>query len=76
MEPTEDGKLRLVLPLGKFPVVERRNNWMRIKLPGTYAGEPFFILCTLPDNADVRVGDILTLYTEVLYATPKPTSIQ
>lgn len=75
MESTQS-KMRLVLPLGKFPVVERRNNSMLIKLPGTYAGEPFFMLVTLPDNVDVRVGDILTFYTEVLYANPSSTSIQ
>lgn len=75
MEPTKT-KIRIVLPLGKFRVVERRNNSMLIKLPGTYAGEPFFMLCTLPDNADVRVGDLLTFYTEVFYAKPEPTSIQ
>lgn len=26
---------------------------------------------TLPPGADVRAGDLLTLYTEVLYANPK-----
>jgi hypothetical protein len=65
MEPTE-APLRFILPLGKFPVIERRNNFMIIRLSGPH-GEPYSLLCALPDRADVRVGDILTLYTEVLY---------
>ena len=31
---------------------------------------------TLPEWADVKAGDILTLYTEVLYAKPKQAPIQ
>lgn len=28
------------------------------------------------DNLDIRVGDLLTLYTEVLYADPNRASIK
>lgn len=70
MEPTET-PLRLVLVLGKFRVTERQNRLMKIALGGSTT-----MTCTLPEGADVREGDILTFYTEVLYAAPQPTSIQ
>jgi hypothetical protein len=53
----------LVLVLGKFPVVKREDRLMTIKLGGTTE-----MRVMLPDIADVRDGDILTLYTEVLLA--------
>jgi hypothetical protein len=70
MEPTQSS-LRLVLVLGKFRVIDRSNNAMKIALGGSTT-----MTVTLPDYADVKEGDILTLYTEVLYAKPEPTSIQ
>ena len=64
--------MRLVLVLGKFRVIERRENLMKIALGGSTT-----MTCTLPEHADVREGDILTFYTEVLYdANPGSTSIQ
>lgn len=72
MEPTETQMsdatrkpLRLVLVLGKFRVDERTANAMKIALGGSTT-----MTVTLPDGADVRAGDLLTLYTEVLYARP------
>jgi hypothetical protein len=62
-------QLRFILPLAKVPVTERRGNYMLIRLSGP-SGEPYSMLCMLPDSADVRVGDILTLYTEVLRKSP------
>ena len=45
---------------------------MKIALGGSTT-----MTCTLPEHADVREGDILTFYTEVLYdANPGSTSIQ
>jgi hypothetical protein len=70
MEPTEDQR-RLVLVLGKFRVTERRNNQMSIALGGSTT-----MTVILPEFADVKSGDILTLYTEVLYANPNPPPIQ
>lgn len=62
---------RLVLVLGKFRVIERTANMMKVALGGSTT-----MTCTLPDYADVKDGDILTFYTEVLYAHPDGPSIQ
>jgi hypothetical protein len=70
MEPTR-AEMRLVLVLGKFRVTHRSENLMKIALGGSTT-----MTVTLPDQADVREGDILTLYTEVLYALPETTPIQ
>jgi hypothetical protein len=77
MEPIEaalkqDGKqLRLVLVLGKFRVTERHDSIMKLALGGSTTMEVL-----LPEHVDVKSGDILTLYTEVLYANPGPPPIQ
>jgi hypothetical protein len=72
MESVENGQFRLKLALGKFRVIERNGRTMKVALGGSTT-----MTFILPDdNADVREGDILTFYTEVLYAPPKPTSIQ
>lgn len=57
--------LRLRAILGKFPVtkVERGLTGIRFTLS---MGNSVFITCDMPTAADVKVGDILTLYTEVL----------
>ena len=62
---------RLVLVLGKFRVTDRQNNLMKIALGGSTT-----MTVTLPEWADVKAGDILTLYTEVLYAKPEQAPIQ
>ncbi len=74
MEPTEStvrSQTRFVLVLGKFRVTERENNLMKVALGGSTT-----MTITLPEHADVRAGDILTFYTEVLYANPNPPPIQ
>lgn len=59
MEPTKTA--RIVLVLGKFTVTERTELAMKVALGGsttmTVPVKPFM---------DVKAGDILTLYTEVL----------
>ena len=62
---------RLVLVLGKFRVTNRQNNLMKIALGGSTT-----MTVTLPEWADVKAGDVLTLYTEVLYAKPEQAPIQ
>ena len=69
MEPVKEP--RLVLVLGKFRVTDRQNNLMKIALGGSTT-----MTVTLPEWADVKAGDILTLYTEVLYAKPEQAPIQ
>jgi len=64
-------QLRLVLVLGKFRVSDRTANAMKLELGGSTT-----MTVTLPDQADVKAGDLLTLYTEVLYAQPSKPPIQ
>jgi hypothetical protein len=63
MEPTQDA-VRHRLVLGKFPViaVERTAFGFKfvLQLPGIK------LVLEVPPSSDVREGDILTLYTEVL----------
>ena len=65
--------LRLVLVLGKFRVIERHDAEMKVALGGSTT-----MTITLPPSADVKAGDLLTFYTEVLYkhAEPKQPPIQ
>ncbi len=60
MEPAKE-PMRLRLVLGKFRVVDLRGQTMKVALGGSTT-----MTCQLPDLADVREGDLLTLYTEVL----------
>ena len=62
---------RLVLVIGKYRVTERENLQMKLALGGSTT-----MTVTLPEYADVRAGDLLTLYTEVLYAKPSQPSVQ
>lgn len=70
MEPTER-TLRLRLVLGKYRVINRENNLIKIALGGSTT-----MTVTLPDHADVKEGDLLTFYTEVLYAKPSGPPVQ
>ena len=70
MEPTKP--TRLVLPLMKARVVERTNDSMKIHIGGSTTVTVKMDM----EHVGVRVGDILTLYTEVLYAVPEATPIQ
>jgi len=63
--------MRLILQLGKYRVTDRENNLMKIAL-----GSSTTMTVMLPDNVDVKAGDILTFYTEVFYANPKPPPIE
>jgi hypothetical protein len=60
---------RHLLILGKFPIVEitRSFAYFIIVLD---LGNSHFIRTTCPLTSDVRKGDLLTLYTEVLQETP------
>lgn len=73
MEPPQGAvkQGRFVLVLGKFRVIERHDQVMKLALGGSTT-----MTVTLPEHADVRSGDILTLYTEVLYANPITPPIQ
>jgi hypothetical protein len=74
MEPIESkvkNKNRYILNLGKYRVLERTETHMKLALGGSTV-----MTVSLPPQADVRTGDILTLYTEVLYANPNKSSVQ
>ena len=62
---------RMVLVLGKFRVSERTEAAMKVELGGSTT-----MTVTLPPQADVKAGDLLTLYTEVLYAQPEQPPVQ
>lgn len=70
MEPVEN-PLRLRLVLGKYRVLERTGDVIKLALGGSTT-----MTVHLPPNADVRSGDLLTLYTEVFYALPSQPPIQ
>ena len=68
MEPLEAAvrkPLRLILQLGKYRVLERNHNLMKIALGGSTV-----MTVSVPDRADVKAGDLLTFYTEVLLNEP------
>ena len=56
---------RYVLILGKHPIIEAKQGkygWnLTIEIQ-----DKLFLRTTAPHEADIRVGDLLTLYTEVL----------
>ena len=62
---------RMVLVLGKFRVSERTSAMMKLELGGSTT-----MTVTLPPHADVKAGDLLTLYTEILYAQPEQPPVQ
>lgn len=64
-------QFRLVLNLGKYQIIEREGNTIKVALGGSTT-----MTIPLPIDTDVRPGDILTFYTEVPYANPKPTPQQ
>ncbi len=57
--------LRLQLILGKFPVVRLTDTHFVLKLGGTTE-----MTIQRPPRCDIRDGDLLTLYTEVMLAKP------
>lgn len=71
MEPAGSA-LRCRLILGKFRVTERANGQIKVAMGGSTT-----MTVAVDDFMDVRAGDLLTLYTEVLYnAQPSPPPVQ
>lgn len=54
-------ELRFKLVLGKFPVVRLTSTHFTLKLGGTTE-----MTISRPPHADIRDGDLMTLYTEAL----------
>ena len=73
MEPTPEpvNGFRLRLVLGKFRVTEVSETSFKLQLGGSTTAT-----ISRPPRSDIRDGDLLTLYTEVmLNAQPSPTSV-
>jgi hypothetical protein len=65
-------QVRAILPLGKGRVVDRGPGHFKIAIGGSTT-----ITITMPmDHYDIRDGDLLSLYTEVLLAQPSQPPIQ
>lgn len=72
-----DNRPRLKLVLGKFPVARVIKTPWGFAFSLTLPGIKEKLVISVPDHADVREGDLLTLYTEVLTNAPsQPTSEQ
>ena len=66
-----DKPLRIVLNLGKYRVLERTELEMKLALGGSTT-----MTCSVEPFMDVKSGDLLTLYTEVLLAKPSEPPIE
>jgi hypothetical protein len=76
MESVDPERMRMKLALGKFRVIRITKAAVGfdfiLELPNSV-----YMTINVPTYADVREGDLLTLYTEVLtHANPEPPSIQ
>lgn len=63
MEPTKN-QVRAVLPIGKYRVTKIDGNNISIFLGGTTT---MTVTLVNIDMYDIRVGDLLSFYTEVLF---------
>lgn len=68
-----DQSLRAILPLLKARIIERSATGFKIAIGGSTT-----ITIDLPSMHlyDIRDGDLLTIYTEVLYAKPQQPPVQ
>jgi hypothetical protein len=60
--------MRAILPLGKFRVVERGPDYIKIAMGGSTT---MTVLLNHIHLYDIKDGDLLTMYTEVLLAPPQ-----
>jgi hypothetical protein len=60
-------QMRAILPLGKARVVDRTESYIRLALGGSTT----MTIYTDMRNFDIRDGDLLSIYTEVLLAKPQ-----
>jgi hypothetical protein len=65
----EQKQFRAILPLGKARVVDRGPDFFKLAIGGSTT----ITISTNMDLYDIRDGDLLTLYTEVLLAPHKQT---
>lgn len=73
---TDPKPIRAILPLLRAPIVDRGPHHFKLAIGAAY-GAPTTITITCDTSMyDLRDGDILTLYTEVMLAKPSGPSIQ
>jgi hypothetical protein len=65
-------RFRAILPLLKGRVVDRGPNYFKIAIGGSTT---ITVNCQM-SMYDIRDGDLLTLYTEVLLAQPSESPVQ
>lgn len=68
--------MRAILPLLKARVVERGDGYFKIGFGAEYGSPTTIQILCKTSNYDIRDGDLLTLYTEVLLAKPSQSPIQ
>lgn len=64
-------QIRVILPLGKARIVDRGPDYFKMAIGGSTT---ITVNCNMP-LYDIRDGDLLTLYTEVLLAKPSGPSV-
>ena len=64
---SEQKQMRAILPLGKFRVVERGPDYIKISMGGSTT---MTISLNHMHLYDIKDGDLLTYYTEVMLAKP------
>jgi len=63
--------MRAILPLGKARVIDRGDFGFKLALGGSTT---MTIQLSHPHLYDIKDGDLLTLYTEVMLASPQGAS--
>ena len=64
-------QMRAILPLGKARVIDRGDFGFKLALGGSTT---MTIQLSHPHLYDIKDGDLLTLYTEVMLASPQGAS--
>ena len=66
-----DRPVRAILPLLKARVVERGEGYFKIAFGAEYGSPTTIRIAHHLERIDIRDGDLLTLYTEVLLTKPE-----
>ena len=74
MEPAK-GKMRAILPLLKARITDRGPNHFTITFGPEYGSPTTIRIDCNTAMYDLRDGDLLTLYTEVMLAQPSGSSV-
>ena len=70
------GQMRAILPLMKARITDRGPKSFKISFGPEYGSPTTITIMGDTSRYDLRDGDILTLYTEVYLAQPKPAPVQ